>query len=437
LYGLAQTYPLPFSNFRWLKKAEREAFDISALRDDESTDGTGFIIECDLRYPKKLHKAHDSFPLAPLTQEISEDMLSPTSKKCYRQIYGKQKYSAKKLCATFLPRKKYVLTHRNLATYVKLGLEVTKIHRVLAFQEKAFIKPYIEKCTSLRQSAKNDFGKRLWKLFVNSVFGKFLERAEDYLNVSFCRQPEKLASMIARPNFHSFKIISKDLVSLFYRPKELFLNKPIHVGFSILDFSKNFLYNQFYCKIRKLLPECEINVAFSDTDSLFLTVDEKSSIKPFNHLERLKDLMDFSNYDKSSPLYSTNNASVLGFFKDEVAGAKIRDYVGVRSKTYCFRVHEGEKNVSLKSKCKGVTKGYRKTLTFRKFKKCVDYICGEFITQYHLRSRGHRVSLEKVNKLCYSSFDDKRYVYQCLKHTSGFGNYMIEKAERENKCPFC
>ena len=147
-----------------MTKEEIDAFDVDRLTPDQKT---GYIIECDITYPKRLHFSHNSFPAAPLSQEINEELLSPTSRKCYEQIYGKEKYSARKLCGHFMKRRRYCTHYRNLIVYKKLGLKVSRIRRILSFDQSAYLKPYIEKCTFLRQQAKTDFGKRLFKLFVN------------------------------------------------------------------------------------------------------------------------------------------------------------------------------------------------------------------------------------------------------------------------------
>lgn len=54
--------------------------------------------------------------------------------------------------------------YRNLQTFLELGLELTRVHRVLGFKQAAYLRPYIELCTALRQASKSDFGKRLYKL---------------------------------------------------------------------------------------------------------------------------------------------------------------------------------------------------------------------------------------------------------------------------------
>ena len=89
--------------------------------------------------------------------------------ECHRVINGKTKYEAKKLCATFNKRIKYVTHYMNLKTFLALGMKLKKIHRVLAFTQSLFLKQYIDHTTLLRTQAGSDFEKSLWKLMVKTV----------------------------------------------------------------------------------------------------------------------------------------------------------------------------------------------------------------------------------------------------------------------------
>ena len=92
------------------------------------------LLEVDLKYPEWLHDLHNDYPLAPEKVKVVKDMLSEHCKK----IADKYNISiglVHKLIPTLKNKEKYVLHYRNLQLYIDLGLEVTKVHRVLEFDQ--------------------------------------------------------------------------------------------------------------------------------------------------------------------------------------------------------------------------------------------------------------------------------------------------------------
>ena len=120
----------------------------------------------------------DQFPLAPYTDTINFDHLSPFNKQLLKKHclsdYKNKRYSSRKLLATFYPWRKYVVLLDNLKYYLRRGLKLAKIRRAVKFEQKDFLKNFITKITKLRSEAKTDFELRLFKLFANSTFGKFI-----------------------------------------------------------------------------------------------------------------------------------------------------------------------------------------------------------------------------------------------------------------------
>ena len=86
----------------------------------------------------------------------------------------------KKLTANLNDKNEYVIHIKNLKQALNHGLILKKVHRMIKFNEKAWLKPYIKMNTKLRQKAKNNFEKDFFKLMNNAVFGKTMENVRKH-----------------------------------------------------------------------------------------------------------------------------------------------------------------------------------------------------------------------------------------------------------------
>jgi hypothetical protein len=155
LYGWAMCQKLPISNFEMIcipPKFQEQWIDKILKHDSDSK--YGYILEVDLVYPDSLHDYHNDYPLAPEKLTIDKQT---------------------KLIPNLFNKKKYVCHYRNLHFYVRHGLKITYIHRIISFKQEEFLTGYINKNTELRKHAKSDFEKDYFKLCNNSVIGKTME----------------------------------------------------------------------------------------------------------------------------------------------------------------------------------------------------------------------------------------------------------------------
>ena len=164
LYGLAMSQPLPVSGFKWVKNKSKFTADF-ILNYDVYSD-VGYIFEATIRYPEKIHGKHKDVPFLPQKEKIN---------KC------------QKLICSVKDKEKYVVHIRALKQALKYGLVLEEVHRVIKFNQKAWLKPYIDLNTELRKNANNESDKDFFKLMNNLVFGKTMENVQNYRDIKLVR----------------------------------------------------------------------------------------------------------------------------------------------------------------------------------------------------------------------------------------------------------
>ena len=166
LYGWAMSQPMPTRGFEWVNYTDQ-------ILETPVNSGHGYILEVDLEYPASLHREHNDYPLAPEKLTITKDQMSPYQKMLIDGL-GVSSISCEKLVPNLMNKSRYVVHYRNLQLYLSLGLKLTKVHKVLQFQQSPWMAPYIAKNTKLRTAATNDFEKDFYKLMNNAVSSSLL-----------------------------------------------------------------------------------------------------------------------------------------------------------------------------------------------------------------------------------------------------------------------
>jgi len=257
---------------------------------------------------------------------VTRDMLSPFTEN----LIGQGWRPSKKLIPNLYDKSHYVTHYRNLQFYVKQGLTVTKIHRVLSFTQSRWLKPWIQLCTTQRQNAKSDFESDLAKLQANATFGKTMKQVRNRVNIRHIADPAKLRKAVSKPSYRQAQIINPDLVMVRAAAQKVRLNKPIAVGFCILELSKLTMYKFYYDYLKPKYQE-RCMLLFTDTDSLCCEIQTPDL---YHDMSEQMHLFDTSNFNPDHPQYSKQNHRVLEKTKSETGSTPPVEFVGLRAKMY-------------------------------------------------------------------------------------------------------
>ena len=303
--------------------------ELDVMSINEKSD-VGYISEADLEYTNELHKLHNDYPLAPEKPTVANDILSNYCKSIADK-YEIKVGGVKKSIPNLGNKTRSVVHHRNLQLYLSLRRKLTKIYRALQFKQSNWMKKYIHFNTQKRMSATNEFKKDFFKLIINSVYGKTMENLRKRINVRFVNNKKDFLKYTSRPTYVTHKLFNKNFAAIHEIKPALILNKPIYVGFTVLDLSKWLMYYFHYNFIKK---NFSAELLFTDTDSLTYEIKSKNVYKKFY---KWKDLFDFSNYSKDSKFYDDTNKNVIGKMKDEYGDAIIDQFIGLKSKMYSIK----------------------------------------------------------------------------------------------------
>lgn len=212
---------------------------------------------------------------------------------------------------------------------------------------------------------------------------------------------------VSKPRYLSFRQLSKGGVyAVFLQRKTVKMKQAWAIGFTILERSKELIYDHYYNIISPLLGR-RLTVAMTDTDSLILVIASNMSWDEI--YEALSPIMDFSNFPTDHLRYDPSRMNLLEFWKDEMKGCELEAFAGTASKSYSLKVGEiGGMKKREDSKCKGVARGYRKTIPFEAYKKCVLSMAEHRVHQFTIQSKNHRIMTVGMDRKAFSTFDDKR-----------------------------
>ena len=181
LYGWTMFGKLPIDGFKWRKNMSK--FNEDFIKNYNEDSDKGYVFEVHVEYPKRLHYLHSNLLFLPERIKINNAV----------SLYA---ICMIKITVVYIRSLKQTLGH---------GLILKKVHKIIKFNQKAWLKEYIDMNTELRKQAKNDFEKDFFKLINNSVFRETMENVRKYRYIKLLTTDKRRNQLVSELNYHTTK----------------------------------------------------------------------------------------------------------------------------------------------------------------------------------------------------------------------------------------
>lgn len=304
------------------------------------------------------------------------------------------------------------------------GLVLKKIHKILSFHQKEYLKPYISFNNDKRQQSDNRFERDLLKLMNNGIFGKSIANNRKRINMQGAFTQEKCQKYLSSPLLDYFESINESFAVFKMKRKNLFLNSPIFIGYSVLELAKLRMYELYYSHIKKHYKN-RCKLLYTDTDSMFLRVQTDCAYTDMK--TKFSHILDLSNFPPNHIAYNDQNRGKLGFLKNESISA-IKEFVALKCKMYCITYED-----SIKKTAKGIKKSSLDGLDSEDYKNVLFNQLNLKHTQTTIKSQHHNLKTVLENRQSLNCFFDKKYILHDGIQSLSFGHYQIDESEKSDE----
>ncbi|KAL8588879.1 hypothetical protein ACOMHN_051473 [Nucella lapillus] len=139
------------------------------------------------------------------------------------------------------------------------------------------MKPYIMKNTDLRTKATEASEKDFFKLMNNSCFGKTMENPHKRKDVRLVTEENKAIKLTSKPEYQDFRRFHDYLYGITMKKIRVNLDKPVFIGFTVLELSKLLMLEFLYDYFKPLYPDSR--VLYTDTNSFILDIPTEDFYK--------------------------------------------------------------------------------------------------------------------------------------------------------------
>ena len=316
---------LPYKDFEFITTTTLDPpsgfLDVILNTPDDSDHG--YYIVCDIDYTNECKAKTEQLALTTNKRKINDNELRYRQREKSKARSGKLLHRSEKLILDQNNKTEYMVHYRMLKFYVKMGVKVTKIHRVIKFKQDYICRDYIQNNTNKRATAKTEAEKDVRKLMNNSLYGRMCMNPLHFFQSEFLHDEERIMKSVSKPTFKNITRY-RDYSQIEYIKKKKEYDSPVYVGVTILELSKLHMYDVFYNILQPSLKDLTLH--YMDTDSFVLSYSEGKFSDEH---------MDLSNLD--IPI-KTNN-KVPGKFKHELGSRIIEEFIVLSPKTYSFKIY--------------------------------------------------------------------------------------------------
>ena len=403
----------------WNDPALMKAYVRSLLEDKTYA----YQLSVDYTIPEDVQRATDDYPLS-----VHHDIITKERTSAYTQkLADDTNYTftnVKTLLASHLPQNNYKICLERLDFLIEMGVNITKIRKITKFKKENFLEKFINKCVELRKNSNSLFEKNLYKLLMNSLFGKFL----------FNNRKNSLSTKLVTNENHFRKLASSPLLKEVYmidglnshvimksHSENITLKSPIHIGWFILELSKDYMYRLFY-DLKKKYPK-ELSLVYSDTDSFLLQFEGLEFMKEIRKKDGfLASMMDLSNMSDNAD--DLKFKGQLGKLKSETGPLCITKFLGAQPKNYITEMSDMTGDVKNKGACKGINRS--SAPVFEQYQSLYNECeqgntskCTATVT--NIRSNQCALYTTRTRKSAIMYMDKKRF-YPSINESYGYGH---------------
>lgn len=419
LYAGCMSQPLPTGNFRREKPSSFKK--IAALR-ATSTDKRGYLLEVDVVAPSCIHSTEADFPALCQKRVVKFEDMPPPSKHDVKFI------ERPRLMNHLWPAKDLVVSLPQLILLLDRGYQLKKVSRCISFDQRPWLKPYIEHNALARDKAKgrkDDFLVDFYKLASNAVFGKSMEDVRLYSDYRLVTRDKDVDTILNGQRYNGYHMINDRLAGFPLKQLCVKLTKPLYVGVFVLDLAKVHLQRHLERMQRHFGARSKL--LYTDTDSLILQIFSEDVFEELNS-QAICDEFDFT---KSKRCHSSVLSGAVGKMKIEpAADCHLKRFVGVAPKVYAIDVqyspealeppeprvvhpYRRKKEWTPPSEIKLANKGFRMAETrasMKVYETCILTGKPHDLTHTYIQARRHQLYKEiQKKKGPASSWGCKRY----------------------------